>query len=451
MKKQITSIISGLVLITAFLFISNQKCAAQDTPPNYEKNWAQWRGPLGTGSAIIGNPPTEFNETKNLKWKTEIPGGGHATPIVWENHIILLTAVPTDKKMAGEPKTEEPERRGPPSKKTEFVQQFTVISVDKNTGKINWQRIVKEEVPEESTHNLGNWAANSPCTDGELIYAYFGSRGIFCLDFEGNVLWEKDFGQMEKRMSFGEGSSPYLYKDKLFIQWDHEGQSFMVALNKKTGEEAWKLDRDEITSWSTPFVTEINGQTQVITNATNKIRSYDYETGEIIWESTGMTANVIPPPVLEDGMLFLMSGFRGNALQAVDLKKAKGDITQTDAIVWKYDKNTSYTPAPLLMGGKLYFLRTNNGNLTCLDAKTGKEFYALQKLEGISTLYSSPTGAADKIYIASKETVVVVKAGEEFQILATNKLDDDFEASPVVVGNDLFLRGFKSLYCFTEK
>jgi len=411
-------------------------------------NWPQWRGPLATGAATKGNPPTQFSETKNLKWKTEIPGKGHATPVVWGNNIIIQTAVPTTEK--GDTALIAKASRMPGTI-TEVIHEFKVILINRETGKINWEKTVTREMPLEGTHNLGSWASNSPCTDGEFIYAYFGSRGLFCLDFQGNIIWERDFGQLQKKMSFGEGESPYLYKDQLFVQWDSEDKSFMTALNKKTGDEVWKVERNEKTSWASPLVLEVNGKTQVIASATNQVRSYDYNTGEIIWTCTGMTQNVIPNPVYADGILYVMSGFRGNALQAIDIAKAKGDITGTDVILWTYNQDTPYTPNPLLMNGKLYFLRANNGELTCLDAKTGKVFYSKEKLEGISTLYSSPSGVGELIYVAAENICVVAKAGETFEILSSNILDDNFHASPVIVGNELFLRGFKSLYCFSEK
>jgi outer membrane protein assembly factor BamB len=197
-------------------------------------------------------------------------------------------------------------------------------------------------------------------------------------------------------------------------------------------------------------VVEVNGKAQVITSATNQVRSYDYNTGEIIWTCTGMTQNVIPNPVYSDGILYVMSGFRGNALLAIDLAIAKGDITGTDVILWTYNQDTPYTPNPLLMDGKLYFLRANNGELTCLDAKTGKVFYSKEKLDGIGNLYSSPTGSGDRIYVAAENICLVIRAGEKFEILSSNVLEDNFHASPVIVGNELFLRGFKSLYCFSE-
>jgi len=335
--------------------------------------------------------------------------------------------------------------------KTDLVHQFTVISIDKNSGKTNWKTVVKEEAPAESTHELGSWASNSPLTDGENIYAFFGSRGLYCLDMKGNVKWSRNFGQMEILMNFGEGSSPAIYKDKIFLQWDDQKKSVMYAIDKKTGKDVWSVPREEITSWATPLVVEVNGKGQVITSATNKVRSYDTETGNIVWECTGMTRNVIPNPMYADGICYLISGFQGTALKAVDLAKASGNITGTPAILWEYNQDTPYTPAGMIMDGKIYFLRNNNGVLTCLDAKTGAVLYSKQKLDGISTLYSSPTGNNDKIYIAAVNVVNVIKAGAEFSILAKNTLDDTFEASPVVVGNDLFLRGAKYLYCISEK
>lgn len=437
-----------LTISILFTFFIVSICNAQNKEAN---NWMQWRGPLGTGAAVKGNPPVEFSETKNLKWKTEIPGKGHATPIVWENKIIVQTAVETDEKIEIETKEESEGQRRMSGTKTDAIHEFKVLLVNRETGKIEWQTTVIKEHPQESTHSLGSWASNSPCTDGEFIYAYFGSRGLFCLDFEGNIIWDRDFGQLEKHMSFGEGASPYLYGDKIFVQWDHEGDSYLYAIDKKTGKDSWKLERNEGTSWSSPLVVEANGKTQVITSATTNIRSNDFETGELLWTSTGLTRNVIPVPVYEDGIVYVMSGFRGAALQAIDLSKASGDITETDAIVWKYDQETPYTPNPVLMNGKLFFLRVNNGYISCLNAKDGTVFYAKQKLEGISSIFSSPTGVNDRLYIAAKDICLVVKAGETFEILSSNALEDEFHASPVVVGNQLILRGFKSLYCFEEK
>ncbi|MFY9152130.1 MAG: PQQ-binding-like beta-propeller repeat protein [Prolixibacteraceae bacterium] len=437
-----------IFFFSLFLLGSNLSFA-QVKVADFAANWPEWRGLYNSGAAIKGNPPVEFSEIKNVKWKIEIPGKGHATPIIWGNQIIVQTAVPTDRKKEKTETTDLTNQMAPTQ--TDLIHQFTVISVDKTSGKINWQTVVKEEVPAERTHELGSWASNSPVTDGENIYSLFGSRGLYCLEMNGKIKWQRNFGPMEIVASFGEGSSPAVYKDKLFVQWDHQGQSYLYALDKKSGKDVWTDTRDEITSWATPLVLEVNGKAQVITSATNKVRSYDAETGKIIWECTGMTRNVIPNPMYSDGILYLMSGFRGNAVMAVDLAKASGDITGSQAILWQYNQDAPYTPSPVLMDGKLYFQKGNSGVLTCLDAQTGNVIYSNQKIDGITNMFSSPTSCGDKIYFAATGIIDVVKAGAEFSLLAKNTLDDTFEASPIIVGNDLFLRGAKSLYCISEK
>jgi outer membrane protein assembly factor BamB len=442
MKNYRLFLFVSVILTSAFI-----RGNAQNPSPG---SWPQWRGPLATGAAIKGNPPVDFGESKNLKWKREIPGKGHSTPVIWGDKIIVTTAVATQEKVA----TNTPAQKAAspmPTNSTEYVHEFKIFLFDRKDGHVIWEKTVTKEKPEEGTHEFGSWASNSPCTDGQHIYAYFGSRGIYCLDFKGNIIWQKDFGQQQKHMNFGEGDSPCLYKERLFIQWDHNGESFMAALDKNSGKEIWRSKRDEVTSWATPLAVEVNGRIQIITSATNQVRSYDYETGEIIWTSTGMTKNAIPCPVFADGILYVMSGFRGSALQAIDPSKAKGDITGSGAILWTYNQDTPYTPSPLLMDGRLYFLRANNGFLTCLDAKSGKVIYTSQKTEGINQLFSSLTGVGDRIYMVSKNRALVLKAGDTFQILSSVPLDDDFIASPVIADDELFLRGFKYLYCFAEK
>jgi outer membrane protein assembly factor BamB len=402
-----------------------------------QENWAQWRGPWATGIANDGNPPIEWSEEKNINWKVNIPGKGHATPIVWGDQIFLSTAIPTDKMVDSDQQKENADKK----------HEFSLLSLDKNSGNLLWHRKLREDYPADGTHDLGSWASNSPVTDGKYIYVYFGSRGLYCLDMQGNLKWERDFGKMEKARSFGEGSSPVLYKDKLIIVRDHEGQSAIYVVNKNNGEDVWMQNRDEVSSWTTSFLVEIDGQIQIITNATTRIRSYDLETGNIIWEGTGMTRNVIPMPVLKDNIVYLTSGFRGNALLAIDLLKAKGNIDNSDAIVWTYDKYTPYTPSPLLMGDLIYFLRENDGRLSCLNAKDGYENYTIERLEGLGDLFTSPVGINDRIYfLGRKGLTYVVKHGVEFEVLAKNQLDDIFMSSPVIIGDTIYLRGSKYLY-----
>ncbi len=436
------------ILLTAILLVSANLVFSQEKIKDYENNWPQWRGPEANGMALKGNPPTEWSETKNIKWKTAIPGKGHSTPIVWGDQLFITAAVMKEQSTGAT----EPAKTGMSANKTDQVHKFEVICINRKNGKIIWEKVVDEEVPQEATHQLGSWASNSAVTDGKNLYAFFGSRGLYCLDFNGNVKWERKFGQMTIAGNFGEGASPAVYKDKIFIQWDQQGKSFIVALDKNTGKDVWKADREERTSWSTPIVLEVNGKAQVITSATNFIRSYDSETGDLVWQCNGMTQNVIPCPVASNGLVYLMSGFRGNALRAIDLSKAKGDITGTGAIVWQYNQDTPYTPSPMLSNNRLYFLKANIGSLSCLDAKDGKVNYALQKLEGSGNIYSSPTGVSDRMYIVGEKGLTyVIKQGTQFKVLAKNQLEDGFHASPVIIGNDLYLRGFKSLYCISEK
>lgn len=443
-----------ILIMIVFLVVFSQMFWTSGTPDGFENNWHQWRGPYANGVSPNGDPPVEWSEEKNIKWKIQIPGKGHSTPIIWKDQIFILTAVETEKGAKPVEKKEgsqQGRRRGMPINKTTVVHNFMILSINRQDGKTLWKYSVKEEVPQEGTHQFGSWASNSPVTDGQHVYAYFGSRGLFCFDMQGKLKWERDFGQLNKRMNFGEGSSPVLHGDRIFVNWDHEGQSFIAALDKKTGKDIWKVDRDEATSWATPYVVEVEGKLQVITNATKLIRSYDFATGELVWQCGGMTLNAIPSPFAADGILYAMTGFRGNALLAIRLSGAKGDITDTDAIVWKYGKDTPYTPSGLLFNERLYFLKSNNGILSCHDAKTGKIYYSNQRLEGMGNIFTSPVFAKGRIYIqGEKGTAYVIQEGPEFKILAKNKLDDNFCASPVVIDKNMYLRGYKNLYCIAQ-
>ncbi|MFC2125172.1 PQQ-binding-like beta-propeller repeat protein [Bacteroidota bacterium] len=442
-----------IILFLALVLLFTQFQVTRKYSTEYDRNWPQWRGPKATGEAVYGNPPVEWSEMKNIKWKIEIPGKGLSTPIIWEDKIFISTSVATVQKVEDDEveEAETTQRRGPPVNKATGIQDFVVMAINREDGSLFWETVVCMEQPVDATHNLGTWASNSPVTDGEHLYAYFGSRGLYCLDFNGKVIWERDFGQMEKVMSFGEGSSPTIFKDKIVVIWDHQGDSFLYILDKATGEDILRIPRDEVSSWASPMIHHINGKDQVITSASNKIRSYDLNSGEIIWEGTGMTRNVIPNPIIQEDILYLMSGFRGNALMAIDLTRAKGDITGTNAILWEYNQDTPYTPSALLTKDKLYFLRGNNGSLTCLDIADGKVNYNLQKLEGTGTVFASPIGVQNRLYVSSQKGITyVIKQGPDFEILAQNTLEDGNFASPAIVGDELFIRGFKYLYCISE-
>lgn len=416
-----------------------------DAQPGGERFWAQWRGPLATGVSRTATPPTEWSETKNIRWKVPIPGRSSSSPVIWNDRVFLLTAIPVDPaSTAGL----APRGSVPPQTPHKFV----VLAIDRRTGRTLWEQVVREETPHERHQENGTWASTSAVTDGQVVIASFESRGIYAFDLNGKKLWEKDFGDKRMRSQFGEGSTPALHGRHLVHVWDHQGESFIVALDKTTGHEVWRQPRKEIDTWATPLITTVNGRAQVITGAMNQIQAYDLETGTPIWHTAGLTMNPIPSPVAEDGLAILMSGFRGNSLKAIRLADAKGDITGTSAIAWSYDRDTPYVPSPLLYDGILYMLKSNNGILTVFDAKTGTPHYALQRLEATPNVFSSPVGAAGKVYITGREgTTLVLRHGPKYEVLATNTLDDGFDSSAALVDSEIYLKGYRYLYCIFER
>jgi outer membrane protein assembly factor BamB len=406
-------------------------------PPLY---WPQWRGPLANGVAPQADPPLTWSETSNVKWKTPIPGEGDSTPIVWENRIFLLSAISTGKKPSAPVADNAPDA----------IYQWVVLCLDRAGGKVLWQKTAREEAPHEGRQENNTFASASPITDGKLLLAYFGSRGLHCYDLDGNLKWEKDFGKMKTKMGFGEGASPALSGDTVIVNWDAEGDDFIAALDKQTGQQLWRTPRDEGTGWSTPLILDFNGQKQVVVNATKKVRSYDLVTGKEIWSCSGQTANAIPSPVSAGDLVYLTSGFRGNALQAIRLGRT-GDLTGTDAIVWSHDKGTPYVPSPLLVDDFLYVIQNNDNILSCFNAKTGLAYFDRQRLEAIHAVYASPVSAKDRVYILSREgTCVVIKKGPTPEVLAVNKLSDGTghtDASMALVDKEAFIRTPHNLYC----
>jgi len=446
------------------------------------KNWHQWRGPEATGVAPHGDPPTEWSESKNIRWKVAIPGRGSASPIVWGDKVFVLTAIKTDRQAdeadtaasdkhrqlvarfvaqrQEQPRDRERGREGgrggrrggafgiePPSN----VHQFVVLCIDRKTGKTIWQKTATEAVPHEGHHETGSFASASPITDGKHLYASFGSRGIYCYDLAGNLQWKTDLGDMQTRHSFGEGASPALLGDTLVIVWDHEGDSFIVALDAQTGDEKWRQPRDEPSTWATPLIVEAAGRTQVVTSGTNRVRSYDLQTGQLIWECGGLGSNPIACPVTIDGLAIAMTGHHEPAGIAVPLS-ATGDVTDSDDITWRVEGSTPYVSSPVLYDDTLYFTKSRNAVLSSINAKTGEEIIDQKRLPGMESIYSSFVGADGRIYISSREGVtLVLNHAPTLEVLATNQLDETIDASPAIVGKDLILRGENHLYCISEE
>jgi outer membrane protein assembly factor BamB len=455
MNKGDVSMKLKLPLLTVLFCIIFIMVFARVNASEYDDNWPAWRGPLFTGEAVKGTPPTTWSEEKNVKWKISIPGKGLSSPVIWGDQIFITSAIPLDKKVPADEikkiKESQPQWMQSMSSVPEYLQQFVVYSIDRKNGKIIWQKVVREQFPHEGTHKDGSWASQSCVTDGEFLIASFGSYGIYCFDLKGNLIWQKDLGEMNIKASFGEGSSPALYRNYLIVNWDNEKDSCVYVLNKTNGEVIWKKRRDEKTSWSTPLVVNVKGKPQLIITATGKSISYDLENGDVIWEISGMTDNVIPSPVTDGKLVYMISGFRGAALQAVKLDEAGGDLNGSSAVVWTYNKNTPYVPSPLLYNNRLYYLRGNDERLSCLDAKTGKVFFEAEKLDGMKGVYASPVGVNGFVYVMGRNGVCyVLKDGTEFSTVSKNQLDDHFDASPAVVGDDLYLRGLESLYCIAE-
>jgi outer membrane protein assembly factor BamB len=268
----------------------------------------------------------------------------------------------------------------------------------------------------------------------------------------GKQIWSKQLGMMRINHQFGEGSSPALAGNALIINWDHDGDSFICALNKKNGKQLWRKPREEGATWATPAITKANGKTLAIVPASGKSCAYNVKNGKVVWTASGLTANVIPSPIVRDGVAYLMSGYKGTMLQAIKLAGARGDITKRKNILWTHNRQTSYVPSALLYGKHIYFLRNTSAVLSCLDISNGTPVYEGQRLAGMRTIYASPVGVNGYVYLPSRQgKTKVFKAGATYEDVATNELDDQFDASPVIIGDDLYLRGHSSLYCVSEK
>ena len=436
--KRIPDIIPALMLLAGSF-------AAADTAYSLD-NWQQWRGPKNDGVAS-GDAPAEFSATQNVKWRVPIPGKGNSTPVIWGDRIFLTTAVPTEA-ISG-----SGDQRGPGGGTGAGVEhKFVVMAIDKSSGKTIWERTATVTKPHEGYHHqYGSFASNSPVTDGATLFAYFGSRGIYAYDLDGNLKWKRDLPvKMQKRLAFGEGTAPVVHENVLLLNCDHEGQSFLLALNKNTGEQLWRTDRDEQSSWTPPLVVEHQGRKQIVVGGA-MARSYDFKTGELIWQAGKMGANAIPAPVQFGDMVILMTGYRDPNLLAIKLG-GKGDLSDNpEYIKWTNDRGNSYSASPVLHDGILYVL-TDRGMISAFDAATGEKYYHQQRLPNPYTFKGSPLAANGKLYMASEEgDVIVLKLGKTYEPLAVNKMGDEiFISSPIIVDNNLFLRSQDELFCISK-
>lgn len=417
---------------------------------NPKSNWPGWRGPDGQGVSPETGLPVEWSQTKNVKWKTPISGRGHSSPIVWNKKIFLTTALDGEvipgrtpgvtHKMADGSDFLHPDAMGADRKHT-----FKVICLDRDTGKILWERVAYEGPVHDSRHKKASFASSTPVTDGKYVFAFFGSEGLYAYDYKGKLLWKQDLGKLGTA-SVGYGVSPILYGNFVIMQCDESGgKSFIVAFDKKTGKEAWRTPRKVDLTWTTPVLVQAGNRTEIVTAAIEAIIAYDPLTGKELWRHKGLESNAVPTPVVMKDLVVITSGSPNKI--ALALKAGgSGDITGTPRLVWSYNKGTAYVPSPIGYGDYVY-LMTGNGTITCLDAKTGKMVYEGARVPKATLFWASPIAFEEKILVTSEEgDTYVLKAGPKHEVLRTNSLGEPVYASPAVADGNIFIRGEQNLY-----
>jgi outer membrane protein assembly factor BamB len=416
--------------------------------PSY---WPQWRGPQGQGISAEKELPTEWSATQNVAWKTAIPGLGHSSPIVWGSRVFLTTAV--------EGPVVKPGSTGvrhtidgqdfvhPAGVGADKQHTFKVLAVDADTGKILWERTAWEGVPYDTRHRKGSFASPTPVTDGQAVYAFFGSEGLYAYDFEGKELWKADLGGIGT-MGVGVGTSPVLYGDLLILQCDEDNgdKSFITALDRKTGEPVWRVARKAQVTWATPILVKAEGRDELVTAGAEAIVSYDPRTGTELWRSKGLESNAVPTPVAEKDVVVVSSGYPAKIAMAIKAG-GSGDVTGSPRVLWSYNKGTAYVPSPILYDGHVY-LMTDKGLVTCLDAKTGAVKYEGGRVPVPAGFMASPVAYDGKIVLFSEDgDAFVLKAGPVHEVLRTNALGEPIFASPALSEGRLFIRGARHLYC----
>ncbi len=442
-RSRLTTAISVVtLLISACCSISK----AQD-------NWPQFRGADSRGVASGSNLPDHWSTTENVAWKKDIPGRGWSSPIVWGDRVFLTTVINTGK-------SEEPKKGlyfgGDRPKAPEAVHQWKIICLDLKTGDIRWERLVHEGKPETPIHLKSSYASETPVTDGERVYCSFGNVGVFCFDLDGKELWKHKVKSHAMRLGWGTASSPTIHQGRIYLVNDNDQESSLLALNAKSGEEVWRVPREEKSNWATPFIWQNDQRTEIVTPGTGKVRSYDLE-GKLLWSLKGMSSITIATPYEHNGLLYLSSGY------VLDLSRpiyairpgAAGDIslqagkTSNEFIAWSQPKSAPYNPSTIIADNRLFVLY-DMGMVSCLQSSDGTELFSRQRLPNGHAFTSSPWAYGGKVFFLNEDGVTfVLKSGDQFELLHTNSLADDdmCMATPAIAGDRLLIRTAARVYC----
>jgi outer membrane protein assembly factor BamB len=422
------------------------------------QNWSSFRGPKASGVADVQSVPTHWDaeKTLNIRWKTPIPGLGHSSPIIWGNKVFITTAINSDGKTTFSPKD-----GGIDLAKDDMKHSWRIYCLDKNTGRILWERTAHEGIPRARRHVKASQANPTPVTDGRYVVALMNSEGLFAYDLNGKLLWQKDLGVLnpglyqEPSSEWGQSSSPVIYKDLVIVQSDGHKQSFIAAFNLKDGKQVWRVERGEITSWSTPTIYESKTRTELIANGGHYIRGYDPLTGKELWRFFDNDTQVKQQaPIVANDLLIVTSGYpAGRPMYAFRAGGAQGDISLKKGeeinqfLAWRTAKGSPYTPTPIVYGDYLYVC-SDNGVFSAYQVKTGEVVYQ-QRLP--SSFSASPVAAGGKLYLSSEDgEVFVIKAGAKFELLATNPMGEALMSTPALSEGNIILRGQSHVFAVSD-
>ena len=427
------------------------------------ENWPQFRGSKGGVAPDDAALPDTWSTTENVAWRIDIPGRSWSSPVVWGDHVFLTSAIDTAGDKPLRPTSEYISRSGGGTMTFQDLEtaktplRWMVYDIDLKTGKVRWEREAATGVPAESRHQKNSYAAETPVTDGERVYAYFGNVGLFAFDMNGEPVWSQKATAVKTRTGFGAAASPILHGDRVIHVNDNDDQSYIAAYDARTGRELWKTPRDERSNWSTPFVWQNDRRTEIVTAGTDKIRSYDLD-GTLLWELKGMSIYAIPTPFAADGLLYIASGYPADKIRPVYAIRsgAAGDIslkpeqTSNDFIVWSNPQIGPYNPTPLVYRG-CYYTLLDRGFLTCHDPKTGAEIYGRQRITMDATSFTASLWAYNgKVFALSEDgDTYVMQAGPEFKTLGKNSLGEMSLATPAVANDSLIIRTANKLYRIT--